>query len=60
VKANRRLLTIKETAAYLGISARTIYNTLKEFPVRPLRLGRAVRFDLRDLDAYIEGLKNEG
>jgi excisionase family DNA binding protein len=49
---------VKEAGDYLGISARTIYNTLKEFPVKPLRLGRAVRFDIRDLDAYVERLKN--
>jgi excisionase family DNA binding protein len=56
----RRLLTVKEAGDYLGISARTIYNTLKDFPVKPLRLGRAIRFDIRDLDSYSEGLKNEG
>lgn len=56
----QRLLTVKETAAFLKLSSRTIYNEIskKEFPVKPLRLGRAVRFDIRDLDAYVEGLKN--
>ena len=56
-----RLLTVKNTASYLGISAQTIYNALtaRKFPIRPLRLGRAVRFDIKDLDSYIEGLKNE-
>jgi excisionase family DNA binding protein len=60
VKTNqRRLLTVKETSDYLGISARSIYNQLsgKKFAIRPLRLGRSVRFDLWDLDSYIEGLK---
>jgi excisionase family DNA binding protein len=56
----RRLLTVKEAGDYLGISSRSIYNTLsaKKFPVKPLRLGRAIRFDIRDLDSYVEGLKN--
>ncbi len=57
----QRLLTIKETASFLGISSRTIYNQLsaKKFPVRPLRLGRCVRFDIEDLNLFIAGLKNE-
>lgn len=61
MQTTQRLLTIKETALFLGLSSRTIYNSLsaKKFPVKPLRLGRAVRFDIRDLDAYVEGLKNE-
>jgi predicted DNA-binding transcriptional regulator AlpA len=59
----QRLLTVEETSSYLGISPHSIYNAVspksaKEFPVKPLRLGRAIRFDVRDLDTYIEGLKN--
>jgi excisionase family DNA binding protein len=55
-----RLLSVKNTASYLGISPQTIYNALttRKFPIQPLRLGRSVRFDVRDLDTYIEGLKN--
>ena len=58
----QRLLTIKEAASFLKLSPQTIYNGIskKEFPVKPLRLGRAVRFDIKDLDAYVEGLKNGG
>ena len=60
MKTNQRLLTVKETGAYLGISPRSIYNQLStdRFAIRPLRLGRSVRFDIRDLDAYVERLKN--
>lgn len=56
----QRLLTIKEAASFLKLSPQTIYNGIskKKFPVRPIRLGRAVRFDIRDLDSYIEGLKS--
>ncbi len=54
-------MTITETAAFLGISPRTIYNRIQRkaehpFPVKPKRIGRAVRFDLRDLEAYVEKL----
>lgn len=56
----QRLLTVEETSDYLGISPRTIYNSLsaRKFPIQSLRLGRAIRFDVRDLEAYVEGLKN--
>ena len=57
----KRLLSVEETAAYLGISPRTVYNQVclkskKKFPVKPKRIGRIIRFDLRDLDHYIESL----
>ena len=57
----KRLLSVGETARYLGISCRTIYNQLgpkakKKFPVKPKRVGRLVKFDIRDLDIYIDKL----
>ena len=61
-----RLMSVKETASYLGISPKTIRNRLgrkavKPFPVTPKRIGRRVLFDVRDLDAYIKELpKNQG
>lgn len=60
----KRLLTVVETASYLGISPRTIYNRVckkaqKPFLVKPIRVGGSIRFDIRDLDAYIENQKNK-
>jgi len=57
----KRLLTVQEAATYLGISPGHLYNAIstgakKPFPVRPKRVGGAVRFDIRELDRYIEGL----
>ncbi len=57
----KRLLSVEEAAVYLGISPRTIYNQTgrkakKKFPVKPKRIGKLVKFDLRDLDRYIESL----
>jgi len=55
----KRLLNVAETASYLGISPRTIYNGISrkakkgEFPIKPKRIGRAVRFDINDLDEFI-------
>jgi len=58
---SKRLLTVKETAEYLGISPRTIYNGIapksqKPFPLRPKRIGRKPLFDVVELDQYVEGL----
>ena len=60
-KPAKRLLSVEETAQYLSISPRSIYNRVckkakKPFPVKPKRIGKLIRFDVRDLDAYIDGL----
>jgi predicted DNA-binding transcriptional regulator AlpA len=59
-----RLLNIIEAGRYLGISPRTLYNRCAPkaavpFPVKPKRVGKSVRFDLRDLDAYIDSLDHQ-
>ena len=56
-----RLLSVKQTAEYLGISTRTIYNqtgrkSRKKFPVRPKRIGGLIKFDKFELDKFIETL----
>jgi predicted DNA-binding transcriptional regulator AlpA len=58
---NKRLLSVEETAEYLGVSPRTIYNQIgrkakRKFPVKPKRINKMVKFDIRDLDAYIDSL----
>lgn len=60
-KPIKRLLTVEEAGQYLGIAARTIYNQVapkskKPFPVKPKRVGKLIRFDLRDLEQYVETL----
>jgi excisionase family DNA binding protein len=57
----KRFLSVKETADYLNISPRTIYNKTGrkakvKFPVKAKRIGRCVRFDIKDLDAYIASI----
>ena len=58
---SKRLLNILETAVYLGLSPRTIYNGIAPksktpFPVRPKRYGKRVLFDIRDLDRFADSL----
>ncbi len=57
----KRLLPVEATAAYLGISPKTIRNGLgpragKPFPIKPVRLAGRVLFRREDLDKFIDGL----
>ncbi len=63
-KNGKRLFTVEETAYYLGLAPRTIYNAVapkskNPFPVKPKRIGKLVRFDLRDLDKYVDSLDSQ-
>ena len=58
---DRRLLTVEQTARYLGLNERTLYNRIcsrakDPFPVKPKRIGKSVRFDILELDRYIDRL----
>jgi predicted DNA-binding transcriptional regulator AlpA len=60
-EVQKRLLSVEEAAAYVGISSRSLYNrtaakTTNPFPVKPKRIGKLVKFDRKDLDAWIETL----
>ena len=50
----RRLLKSKEAAYYLQICERT----LTKLSIPRVRHGRSVRYDIRDLDSYIENNKS--
>jgi len=57
-----RLLNVNQTARFLGLSPRTVYNgtcrtSKNPFPVKFVRIGKAVRFDIQDLEAYVRDLK---
>lgn len=59
--SQKRLLSVEEAAKYLGLSPRTIYNAVapkakRPFPVKPKRVGKLVKFDIRDLERYVESL----
>ena len=50
----KRLLNAKEAAQYLGLEVDTVYkkSRLQELP--SVKVGRALRFDIRALDRLIE------
>ena len=49
-----RLLNIKEAARYLGTTDKTLYSKIWRREIPFIKLGRSVRFDVRDLEALIE------
>lgn len=55
-----RLLTSKESATYLAISERKLWSMSKAGDIPAVRLGRAVRYDLQDLDDFIMKAKMGG
>jgi len=50
--------TVKDLARHLKISPRTIYNKTSNgtFPIKPIRIGRLLRFRREDINAYLESL----
>ena len=50
----KRLLNVEEAAQYLGLQVDTIYkkSRLRELP--SVKVGRALRFDVVALNAYVE------
>ncbi len=56
-----RMLSVDDTARYIGIASKTIRNRIGPkativFPVKPKRIGGRVLFDRRDLDVYLDSL----
>lgn len=52
-----RLLTEKAAAKYLSISVETLR---AHVPITKARIGSAVRYDVHDLDAYVDALTGKG
>lgn len=50
---NKRLLTVEETAEYLGIAEQTVRNWASTGKLPKVRVHGCLRFDVRALDAWI-------
>ena len=50
----RRLLNVREAAQYLGLEVDTVYKKSRMREVPCVKVGRALRFDVRALEQYIE------
>jgi excisionase family DNA binding protein len=57
---NTRLLSCADAAKYLAISERTLFELTKSDKLAAVRIGRAVRYDIRDIDKFILDFKSQG
>lgn len=48
-------LTSQEAAAWLGVTVRTLYRAIDEGKLTAYRMGRVIRIQRPDLEAYLEG-----
>lgn len=51
----KRLFTPKEVAEYLAVSPKTIYKWSFQGRVPYLKLGKTLRFDLKEIDEWLKG-----
>ena len=53
-----QLFSPAQAAGYLNISKRTLFRLVAQQELgRPLKIGRASRFHLEDLENYVQGLR---
>lgn len=50
----RRLLGVDELAEYLGVKKFTLYSWVSQRRIPFVKCGRLTKFDLRDIDKWIE------
>ena len=50
----KRLLTVDEAAAYLGLSKLTVYDWISQRKIEYVKIGRLVKFEQRVLDKWID------
>jgi len=53
----KRLLNINETAEYMGLSKNTLYSWVWQRRIPFVKCGRLTKFDIRDIDKWIEAKK---
>ena len=56
---NKRLLNVEEAAEYIGSTPGSIYQKVHSGVIPFVKIGRSVRFDIVELDAFIEQKKKE-
>jgi excisionase family DNA binding protein len=59
IPEHRLLVSPREAARVLAISERTLWQLTHDGAVRCVRIGRAVRYDPRDLAEYISRLRGK-
>jgi len=54
IPIGRRLLNVREAAQYLGLEVDTVYKKARLREVPCVKVGRALRFDVKALERFIE------
>ena len=55
----KRLLNVNEAAEYIGSTSGSIYQKVHNGKIPFIKIGRSVRFDIIELDEFIEQMKKE-
>ena len=55
----KRLLNINELAEYIGVRKNTLYTFVCQRRIPFVKCGRLVKFDMRDIDKWIENHKQK-
>jgi len=55
----RRLVTIQEASKFLSVSVSTLYGWVWQRRIPFVKLGRSLRFDIGDLEKFIETNKQK-
>ena len=53
-RVGKRLLTVPEAAAYLGLQVDTVYKKARLRELPSVKVGRSLRFDVKALERYVE------
>lgn len=54
-----RLITVEELAKYLNLNPHTIYIWVEQRKIPFIKIGRMVRFDLLEIEAWLTSKKTE-
>lgn len=55
----QRLLNTQDTIKYLGIARTMLYKLIESKELKPIKMGRDLRFDIEDLENFIKRKKEE-
>lgn len=59
IAQNKQLLNIQEVSWRLGVSVKTVYSWVNQRKLPHIKVGRLVKFDVADIDAWIAERKVE-
>ncbi|MEW9675269.1 helix-turn-helix domain-containing protein [Lentibacillus sp. L22] len=55
----RRTLTVKETATYLGLSADMLYKLVREKKIPNVKIGSRIMFKIESIEQWLADLERE-